>query len=884
LSVLTNFEELAIYDCRHQPKKDDRANVARLTYVTYQEYEDRWNELAELLSWEAVISGSLDSFVAETKRRRTTIEVDDAFLADIEHWRSELAKDIALRNAELSVRQINTTVQQIIDRIIFLRIAEDRGIEPYGTLAQLEGKRDAYAQLCGLFIRADGRYNSGLFHFKKTRSVAEAVDTVSLKLEIDGNLVSSIVKRLYYPDSPYAFSVIPADILGQVYEQFLGKVINIQGKRATVEEKPEVKKAGGIYYTPTYVVRYLVGSTLSPLLAGKSPAQISGLDKRIRNAHPLRVIDPACGSGSFLIEAYQQLLDWYLGKYVEDGSLKHSRGREPKVYQVGDNEWRLSIAERRRILLTHIYGVDLDSQAVEVTKLSLCLKLLEGETKDEIARQMDLFNQRALPDLHGNIRWGNSLVSTDAYSVMSASAFDDELDLYAINPFEWNTAFPFLSECAFDAIVGNPPYLPIFEMRKDLLQYYQTAYQTYQKRFDAYALFLELAFSRLMGETSRLGMIIPSSLLNNVAFSKTREMISRRGKIEEIRILGGSVFKRVNKDTMTVCARGSGTTSLVLRQYAANVRGFGAEIAAPVAVPQSVVKADGISVRAATDELILSSVASATITAPIGTVASTFQGIVTGADDVFIADYFDVDKSDHGRIKPFLFGSDIAEYVTPSSSGKIAYVTKDAQLGPKLLNHLKPARARLTSRRETKNGRIPWFALHWPRRPTIFEQPKILVQGIRNIQLRRRLVATYDDSGYYAGVNLNIVNLKEDSPVSLHYLLGVINSRVANYWFTSTYVDHRIKNAQLETLPVPVRGGNFLALKPRLEVEVRGLLSIMRKVRQSDGGTSQVWQARADAARERIERLVEQLYELDQAAVQQVREAPCNAPGRKGAS
>ena len=215
-----------------------------------------------------------------------------------------MARNIALRNPSLSVRELNTAVQRTIDRIVFLRIAEDRAIEPYGRLQSVKEGKSVYHQLTQLFRQADDRYNSGLFHFKKDANSGETRDTLTLNLVIDDRILKKILKSLYYPDSPYEFSVLPADILGQVYEQFLGKVIRLDGKKALIEEKPEVKKAGGVYYTPTYIVRYIVEKAIGPLLEGKTPAQASGLDKRFKEAAPVRVLDPACGSGSFLIQAY----------------------------------------------------------------------------------------------------------------------------------------------------------------------------------------------------------------------------------------------------------------------------------------------------------------------------------------------------------------------------------------------------------------------------------------------------------------------------------------------------------------------------------------------------------------------------------------------------
>ena len=130
---------------------------------------------------------------------------------------------------------------------------------------------------------------------------------------------------------------------------------------------------------------------------------------------PLRVLDPACGSGSFLLGAYQYLLDWYRDGYIADDPQKWAKGAKPRLVQVNAGDWRLTTAERKRILLDHIYGVDIDPQAVEVTKLSLLLKVLEGENEQTIGKQLSLFQERALPDLGHNIQCGNSLIGPDFY-------------------------------------------------------------------------------------------------------------------------------------------------------------------------------------------------------------------------------------------------------------------------------------------------------------------------------------------------------------------------------------------------------------------------------------------------------------------------------------
>lgn len=278
LSILTDFEEFAVYDCRVRPVQTDKPSKARTLFVRYTEYPERWGEIASIFSRDAILKGSFDKYAESGKRKRGTAEVDDAFLEEIESWREELARNIARRNDGLSQRQINYAVQMTIDRLVFLRICEDRGLEQYGTLLGLKAGANTYQRLFERFRRADEKYNSGLFHFEREKERPEAPDDLTPSLVIDDKPLKEIITRLYYPDSPYEFSVLPADILGQVYEQFLGKVIRLtKGHQAVVEEKPEVRKAGGVYYTPTYIVEYIVKHTVGKLVEGKAPQEVGGL-------------------------------------------------------------------------------------------------------------------------------------------------------------------------------------------------------------------------------------------------------------------------------------------------------------------------------------------------------------------------------------------------------------------------------------------------------------------------------------------------------------------------------------------------------------------------------------------------------------------------------
>ena len=449
VSVLSDFEEFIIYDCRLQPQRFEPASKARLTYYRYPEYVDNWDKLYELFSREAVAGGALRRLV-EVEKVRGALGVDQAFLREMEGWRESIAKDMALHNPQLTQRQLNHLVQRAIDRIVFLRIAEDRNIESYGRLQRAAGDgKHVYDELKILFNEADDKYNSGLFHFGKEERASDP-DEDSLQINLSNEPLRDIIDNLYYPNSPYEFSVLPADILGQVYERFLGKVIELTSSgMARVEDKPEVRKAGGVYYTPTYIVDYIVENTVGKLLEGKTPDQ----------AAELRILDPACGSGSFLTGAYQYLLDWHLKFYREHPNQYRNRRRETADGMV------LTTQEKRRILQNNIYGVDLDQNAVEVSKLSLLLKMLENEGgSDATGLQTAMFaaGGRILPDLSGNIKWGNSLIGSDFYNDKQMTLFDDEA-VYKVKPFDWESKTEGFGEImaagGFDAVIGNPPYV-----------------------------------------------------------------------------------------------------------------------------------------------------------------------------------------------------------------------------------------------------------------------------------------------------------------------------------------------------------------------------------------------------------------------------------------
>ena len=516
ISIITDFEEFAIYDCTKKPNPTDKASNARIKYLSYSNYLNEFDFLWDTFSKEKVLKGSFDKFVQNDKQKKGTSTVDYEFLTSLDTWRTYLANNIALRNT-LDEDELNFVVQHIIDRIIFLRIAEDRSVEPYGTLQDTLKNGDYYQNLLRQFHVADQKYNSGLFDFTK--------DKTSGKIAIDNKVIKTIVNDLYYPISPYEFSVLSVEILGSAYEQFLGKQISLSKTgKALIEEKLEVRKAGGVYYTPQYIVDYIVKNTVGKLIEGKTPKEIS----------QIKIVDPACGSGSFLIGAYQYLLTFHKDYYSNNG--KPSKGNKDNPLTPEGN---LTTAEKKRILLANIYGVDLDANAVEVTKLSLLLKCMEGETAASIATQLMLFHERILPTLDNNIKSGNSLIDVDFYAT--------ELDFgeeKKIKPFNWQKTFPTVfKQGGFDAVIGNPPYVIVFDDK--IKRYLENSYPVFQRNNDLYVAFISKCLT-LLKPKGEFSMIVPNSFIKGDYFKTLRHLLNKY-RINEVVDFGNKlVFSSAN--------------------------------------------------------------------------------------------------------------------------------------------------------------------------------------------------------------------------------------------------------------------------------------------------------------------------------------------------
>lgn len=827
VSIITDFEEFAVYDCTQKPNPADKPAVARIKYLRFEKYLDEFDYLWDTFSKEQVLKGSFDRYVQSDTVKKGTATVDKEFLISLDTWRTYLATSISIKNKQLDEDEINFAVQQTIDRLIFLRIAEDRGVETYGQLkASLHLKGDAYQNLFFNFKQADEKYNSGLFDFKK--------DVISEHLLIDNKVIKTIINEMYYPESPYEFSVLSVEILGSAYEQFLGKQIKIDaGHRAKIEEKPEVRKAGGVYYTPQYVVEYIVKNTVGKLIEGKTPKQIAGI----------KIVDPACGSGSFLIGAYQYLLDFHKNFYTDNGT------RTGKKDSPTTPEGNLTSAEKKRILLNNIYGVDIDVNAVEVTKLSLLLKCLEGETATSLAQQSQLWHERILPTLDGNIKSGNSLVDTDYYD--SVIDFGDERK---IKPFSWHKAFPeVFVQGGFDVVIGNPPYVfgrdwKSLGISNDLKSYLGNHFKSSPYQLDFFSIFMEKGV-RLINETGFSSFIVPNVWLTNIYSSSTRKFLLENSSELKITVPETKVFEGITVDTMIYTLRKGKKSSETFKLTKLTKTGelFLSDLdfeeyksgEKPISTTLSEI---GNSLIEKIKNETTTLVEIADITRGVHSYRIGGYGKSAFGEGEQIQK--DVDERPyHSKIqiqgyRPFIYGKDLKCFTQVKPKDYISY------------------------------GK--WLAE--PRDGKYFEGDRIYSRKI----LGKTLIVTVETENSVADQQVYITKLKVDN-ISTKYLSAILGSRLISF-FIRNYFDEvndafpQIKVGQLKSLPIKLVDNNK---QIDLDKLVDQLLQLNKEIHTETLDTKrQQIQGKIDYCENKINQLVYQLYGLTEEEIKIISASP----------
>jgi hypothetical protein len=670
VALLTDFEELKIYLVGGKPHLDE-PQVGEWKSWHFRQYPLIARELWDLLARDKIAAGSIDQAIEALPKKASgtgkarqpwlikpdrTRALDTDFLEFLDETRRELASDIYKNNDHGGILQGNKLTeacQRVIDRILFLRICEDRDIDTGERLQSIVEKwrkntgndetgRRAHQQpldplheeppadfgSSGIRAPKDSLWRYVVRHFRALdRRPPTHVPFFNGNLfkphfteglVIGDEWLAGFIGDLSYDESPYLFNVIDVEILGSVYERFLGKVLRPQGRGITIEEKPEVRKAGGVYYTPRYIVDYIVEQTAGKLLdeiAGVSPPRESGFAMKSGERTPsprpsppgegesrpdsnpaqetllegspgvraevtlkdfekktsaLRLLDPACGSGSFLIRAFERVCEHWqkrLTAALPPKEQKAERAAWEKKHRPlcwvdsETNDVHLTVALKRQILTQNIYGVDLDAAAVEVTQLSLYLKMLEGENRTTLQRQRELLADETdialLPPLQDNIKCGNSLIASD-FSMMSE-------DLVRVHAFDWPIQFaPIMKAGGFDAVIGNPPYgATLDEQSKN---YISEKFASYRYKYDSYIYFIEQAIC-LIKTGGYASFITPELWLKLESAGALRKLIRDKSELVSVRICGENVFEDAVVNTIVfVLRRGLKTKQIEIIQ------------------------------------------------------------------------------------------------------------------------------------------------------------------------------------------------------------------------------------------------------------------------------------------------------------------------------
>lgn len=512
ISILTNFEYLIIYDTTVPPENKDNADVACIKKYHYSEYVEKIDEIIKFISKNSVYDGKFDRYLDQRSigiaEKGLQLSVDEYFLKTINQWRLRLANHL-YSNENYSIEVMNDYIQEFINRIIFIRICEDRNLPLYKNLKDiLDNGNDAIKELDKIFKEADKKYNSGLFNSK------------GISFDLNNEIIRDIIKVLYYPQSPYKFDLIKPNILGEIYELFLAEHLVIRNNQVILESKDE-NLHRDIVTTPLEIVKYMVERTCSESCGNKTPQQILEMS----------FADISCGSGIYLIETYDWLMRYVTNWYIDNDKTYLIKGI--------NGEYQLKFEYKKEILERCIYGVDIDIHAVEVAKFNLLLKLLEGETEP-----MLIGLTKILPMLDKNILHGNSLIDFKNINYNRLSDLDKE----EIIPFNWDKIN---NGKLFDVIIGNPPYVTTEDIKnlvnKKEIKVYKDKYETSKGQYDKYFLFIERALHKIK-PSGYISYIVPNKFIKIKSADALRKLLSENKYVKECIDFGSvQIFKKSNK-------------------------------------------------------------------------------------------------------------------------------------------------------------------------------------------------------------------------------------------------------------------------------------------------------------------------------------------------
>jgi len=792
-AVLTDFEGLQVYNAQTGRLF---INLSHDNYL--RDFDDLW-----LLSRESLENNILNEKAEKYGALLPRLGIEQRLYNQLRQWREDLFTQLYRYNPNLSFNQVDEIIQRFFNRLVFIRTCEDRRIEDRVLLGAVHEwrsggcKGELIEALRRIFRDFDGYYDSDLFEIHLTDQVF-----------IESTIIEGIINGLYeIPGgmASYDFSLIDADVLGAVYEQYLGHVATVVKQRAKEAQirmdlgypvgptfeltaKKERRKEHGIYYTPRFITNYIVKETVGRFLEESSYNEILNM----------KILDPACGSGSFLIRAYDGLLNY------------HAYRRSKSVSD-------LDQYERLPILTRNIFGVDLDMQAIEIARLNLLLR--------------SLAKRETLPSLADSIRQGNSLIS----------GTEEELRKYfgdnwrEKKPFNWEQEFEdIMAQGGFNVVIGNPPYVRIQTLPRDEAAYYREQYRSAFGSFDIYILFLEQAI-KLLKPGGRLGFITSGKFLKAEYGKKIQQILRQECTVESIIDLSAQqVFAEATTYPVIVVLKKS-IEEKPLR-YTFIPEDIDLSKAASLidvsVLPTSATNQEaivkGIWPPVVSEDTLLPKLAQNTV--PLRELSERiFQGLVTSADKVYTLEKRSGLIEDTVRVyshslehefelesvllKPLLSGKDIERYSYPIPNqlllfpynvieGKAELISPQefAIAYPRCWEYLLKNRETLENRERGKMRHEKWYAFGRTQNLALHDRPKIAIP-----RLVSRLATIYDRDGnfYLDNVDVGGLILKEQDDAQCLYVLGLLNSRLLDFYL------HRIS--------VPFRGGFYSANRQFLE-------------------------------------------------------------------
>jgi len=788
LAILTDFEQIRVLDCRRRPHPESALDQTYKSWH-YTDFRDaaKYAEFYWLFSRESHVDGSYLRRIEELPKPKGGAKqkglfkggyqaVDESFLEELGEIREILAKIFKKADNSLGSEVLTEIVQRTIDRLVFLRFLEDKQIETEIGVSHFGKRRSAWVDFREASRRLDNIYNGIVF------KRLEPLDDDSFG--IDEDIFSEVCERISAENSPYNFDAIPIHILGSIYERFLGSVIRATSQRVKVEEKPEVRKAGGVYYTPEYIVRHIVGQTVGRLISGKKPDEISGM----------RFADIACGSGSFLLGVFDELLRYHTEWYNRPENEKTAK--KDGCLWTEDGLWRLTLAQRRKILQSNVYGVDIDRQAVEVAQLSLFLKLLEEERATsakqyqlEYARDTNM--KKILPDLSSNIICGNSLINWDVARLLQLSEEEEA----SLNPIDFRDAFPSIMRGGgFDSVIGNPPYLNIDETwgKGDFrLKAIKTAYPLiYNDKTDLLFYFIAQGVS-----LSRhcAGFIVSRAFLEAYKADKLRAWLLQKAAIKSvIDFRNTMIFKGVG---ITTCvsvfdvgaAAGDIDVHKHLRDKPPNPP-LDVALRDPtqfesMRVPQARLGAAPWALTSTEVATLNDNIDNAGV--PLGDVLLIGKGMETGKNDVFgertIAEMRAWSVPLHLFFKRAT-NTDIQRYAIEDRGEYLIYpnrVERFSDLPAGMQAHLSANEVSLKKRAAYQRGNCKWWQYTWPLHAEHYGKRKRILCPYLSKSNRFAL----DTKDEFIGLTDTTVLFENDQGEDLRYFLGLLNSKLLTFRF-----------------------------------------------------------------------------------------------------